>query len=42
MQPNKELKLTKPSIMELRSFTLCSTDRLRFDEAGPTPGLVSV
>jgi hypothetical protein len=23
---NKELKLTKPSIMELRSLTLCSTD----------------
>jgi hypothetical protein len=24
---NKELKLTKPSIMELRSLTLCWTDR---------------
>jgi hypothetical protein len=23
---NKELKLTKPSIMKLRSLTLCSTD----------------
>src|SRR4029453_8633121 len=25
---NKELKLTKPSIMELRSLTLCSADHL--------------
>jgi len=31
--PNKELKLTKPSIMELRSLTLCSRDIVSPSEA---------
>ena len=32
--PNKELKLTKPSIMELRSLTLCSVVRLEVARDG--------
>jgi hypothetical protein len=35
MTPNKELKLTKPARMELRSLTLCSADELEDDERLP-------